>query len=126
MLNVNKWLADALASGGIELKCSEEPMRENVGNSTYITWEHGTAVHQFASGVPYEMHHPVRLYIWMMPCVEAWQALLSSVESALNGYHADPSVSCCIRSHVGAVDAPTIGRKAMQIDLTIVERLWYT
>lgn len=124
MLNVNKWLSDALAVGGVELDCSEEPMRKNVGEKPYITWEHGTSVPRYAGGDVFENHYPVRLYLWLPPTTESWQEILAAMEKAVALYDGNQAVACYIRGSTGATDAPAIGRKAVQLDLTIVERLW--
>ena len=124
MLNVNKWLADALAAGGVELKCSEEPMRENVGDNPYITWEHGASVPRYSGGEVFENHYPVRMYLWLPPTSEAWQPTLAAMQKAVALYDGDPAVACYIRGTTGATDAPAINRKAVQMDLLIVERLW--
>lgn len=124
MLNVNKWLARALAAGGIELDCSEEPMRKNVGDKPYITWEHGKAVTRYAGGEPFETHYPVRMYLWLPPTAESWQETLAAMEKAVALYGGDEAVACYIQGSTGATDAPAINRKAVQLELILVERLW--
>lgn len=123
MLNVNRYISDALAAGGITLPASEEPMREHVSGA-YITWEHGNSDTFRASGVPYEQRYRVTLLIWLMPEEMDSRALLVQVQRALALYDAMPGVSCYIGVSRGARDVPELNRKLVQLDVQIVDRMW--
>ena len=126
MLNVNKWLADALAAGDVELKCSEEPMLDNVGDSPYITWEHGKIRVDRASGVVFREHFEVNLFLWLPADEKPWQGILQLVERALVLYDGIPGVCCYISSATGALEAAVIGRKVVQLGLLIEDRRAYS
>ena len=125
MLNVNKWLADALAAGGVDLDCSEEPMRKNVGDVPYITWEHGKITTDSASGQVYRRCHEVNMLIWVPAGEVLWQDMLQAVENALTQYKDVPGIECHNLEDVGALEAVAIGRKVVQLKLLVEDRrLW--
>lgn len=123
MLNVNKYIADALHAGEIDIPACEEPMRESVSGA-YITWEHGDADTLQASGEPYEQRFRVTLLIWLTPEEMDWRVLLTQIQRALVLYDGTPGVSCYIGESRGARDVPQLNRKLVQLEVQIVDRMW--
>lgn len=121
MLNVNKWLADALAAGGIHLPACEEPMLRQVSGS-YITWEHGETTTLRASGIPYEQRYRVTLLLWLTPD-DLWQSWLMDITAALMRFDTESSVTCYVGMSRGARDVPEVGRKLVQLEVQLVDRM---
>lgn len=121
MLNVNKYLGDALAAGGISLPAAEEPVTKKISGS-YITWEHGDVVRLMASGVSFETRHKLTLLIWVAPEDTDWQELTAGVGRALEQYVGVPDVQCVVSLIKGAQDVPELNRKLVQLSVLIADR----
>ena len=121
MLNVNKYLGDALAAGGINLPAAEEPMTKQIIGS-YITWEHGDVVQLMASGISFETRYKLTLLIWLATEDTDWQELTTRVGSALEKYNAIQSVQCGVSLVRGAQDVPKLNRKLVQMSVLIADR----
>lgn len=123
MLNINKYIADALAAGGVELPACEEPMLR-VESGHYITWEQGHVDTLRASGEPYEQRCRVMVNLWLTADELDGHAWLSRIQRALALYDGIPGVSCYIGDSQGARDVPQMNRKLVQMEVQIVDRMW--
>ena len=124
MLNINKYIADALAAGGVDLPACEEPIRR-AESGHYITWEQGKVDTLRASGEPYEQRCRVTLNLWLASDEMNWRIWLSRIQRALALYDTTPGVCCYIGDCSGAVDVPELNRKLVRLSIQIVDRMWY-
>ena len=111
MLDISKWLHNALAPLG--LKACEDPIREAV-EGAYITWLPGPVRTVYASGAAVSRTYTVTVMLWV-PAGDPWAELRDSLCAAL--------VAAKARSvRPGDVDyASAIDRRVCSVAVTIWE-----
>lgn len=62
MLHIDDWIKAALSP--IPLPLSEEPMRLDVTNTSYMTWRKSREQTVYASGIPIQTTHHIILSLW--------------------------------------------------------------
>lgn len=125
MLNVNEFLAKALASGGIDLPASEDPMREPVKGGAYITWQQGRTEETFASGEPVMRKYPMTVCLWVQDDSVDWRQIRDGMADAINSYDAEfPRVDALARGLTGAQSVSTFNGRVVSMQVTVWERLW--
>ncbi len=78
--DVNAWMDNALAS--LQLPLSEEPMRQQVNDSDYITWQQTSVTNFYASGRVIRQSARVTVMLWAKDG-SAWQQRRQNIIDAL-------------------------------------------
>lgn len=121
MVDINIYLSEALAAGGITCPACEAPWRGNAPGP-YITWEQRSMKDIHASGVLCIRQRLLLVNVYVPLDMPGWRQLQESVACAINEFrHYAPAMVSGASGLTGAVDVPSIGRRCAQMLVTVRE-----